>query len=259
MGAMQRGLEGRLAWVTGGGTGIGRATAAWLGRAGATVAISGRRVGELEDAAAALRAEGLRVEVAPADVSDAASVAAAHATLSGRHGPVSVLVCAAGTNVPDRHWSTLSPEGFSKVVQINLVGVANAVHAVLPGMRAAGTGSICVVSSFAGWAYKDFPGPAYSASKAALDPLVQSLNDEQGRHGIRACHFCPGEVSTPILMTRPVPPSTEELARMLRPEDVADAIGYVVTAPPHVCLAEVVIAPTWNRFYIGGEDLKRRA
>lgn len=259
MGAMQQGLDGKLAWVTGGGTGIGRATAAWLGRAGATVAISGRRVEELEKTAAELRAQGLRILVAPADVADAASVAAAHATISGRHGPVSVLVCAAGTNVPNRTWPKLTPEGFARVVQINLVGVANAVHAVLPGMRAAGGGSICVVSSLAGWSYKDFPGVAYSASKTALDPLVQSVNDEEGRHGVRACHFCPGEVATPILKSRPVPPSEEEIARMLRPEDVADAIGYVVSAPPHVCLAEVVIAPTWNRFYIGGEDLKRRA
>jgi NADP-dependent 3-hydroxy acid dehydrogenase YdfG len=115
------------------------------------------------------------------------------------------------------------------------------------------------VSSLAGWSYRDFPGVAYSSSKTALDPLVQSLNDEEGRHGVRVCHFCPGEVATPILKSRPVPPSDEEIGRMLRPEDVADAIGYVVTAPPHVCLAEVVIAPTWNRFYIGGEDLKRRA
>lgn len=259
MGARQQGLEGRLAWVTGGGTGIGKATAAWLARAGATVVISGRRIDELEKTAAELRAEGLRIEVAPADVSDAASVAAAHAAISGRHGPVSVLVCAAGTNVPNRSWSKLAPEGFAKVVQINLVGVANAVHAVLPGMRAAGAGTICVVSSMAGWSYRDFPGAAYSASKTALGPLVESLNDEEGRHGVRVCHFCPGEVATPILKTRPVPPADEEIARMLRPDDVADAIGYVVTAPPHVCLAEVVIAPTWNRFYVGGEDLKRRA
>jgi NADP-dependent 3-hydroxy acid dehydrogenase YdfG len=258
MATMQRGLEDRLAWVTGGGTGIGRATAEWLARAGATVAISGRRADELERTADALRAQGLRVEPVRADVSDAASVADAHAALSGRHGPVSVLVCAAGTNVPNRSWGKLTPEGFAKVTQINLAGVANSVHAVLPGMRAAGGGTVVVVSSFAGWAYRDFPGVAYSASKAALDPLVQSLNDEEGRNGIRACHFCPGEVATPILKSRPVPPSEEEEARMLRPEDVADAIGFVVTAPAHVCLAEVVIAPTWNRFYIGGEDLRRR-
>jgi NADP-dependent 3-hydroxy acid dehydrogenase YdfG len=258
MAATYPSLAGRLAWITGGGTGIGRETAAWLARAGATVAISGRRAEELERTAAELRAHGGAVETAPCDVGDADAVAAAHASIAGRHGPVSVLVCAAGTNVPNRSWSRLTPEGFAKVTQINLNGVANAVHAVLPGMRAMGAGTIVVISSMAGWTYRGFPGAAYSASKAALDPLVQSLNDEEGPNGIRVCHFCPGEVATPILKTRPVPPSDEEIARMLRPEDVAASIGWVVSAPAHVCLAEVVIAPTWNRFYVGGEDLKRR-
>jgi NADP-dependent 3-hydroxy acid dehydrogenase YdfG len=252
-------LAGRLAWVTGGGTGIGRASAARLARAGATVAISGRRVEELERTAAELRADGLSIVVAPADVVDPGSLAAAHALIVADRGPVSILVCAAGTNVPNRSWSKLTPEGFARVTGINLNGVANSVHVVLPGMRAAGDGTIVVISSFAGWAYRDFPGAAYSASKAALDPLVQSLNDEEGRNGIRVCHLCPGEVATPILKTRPVPPSDEEVARMLRPDDVAQAVGYVATAPRHVCLAEIVIAPTWNRFYVGGEDLKRRA
>jgi NADP-dependent 3-hydroxy acid dehydrogenase YdfG len=258
MGAAQQGLAGRTAWVTGGGSGIGKATAAWLARAGATVAISGRRGEELDKTAAELGAQGLRVVTAPADVGDAASVAQAHASIVERCGPVSVLVCGAGVNVPNRSWGRLTAADFARVVGINLNGVTNTVLAALPAMRAAGDGTIVVVSSILGWMYRDAAGAAYGASKTALGPLVESLNDEEGRHGIRACHLCPGEVATPILKNRPVPPSEEEVARMLRAEDVADTIGYVVTAPRHVCLAEVVIAPTWNRFYIGGEDLKRR-
>ncbi|HYF59609.1 MAG TPA: SDR family NAD(P)-dependent oxidoreductase [Burkholderiaceae bacterium] len=248
----------RIAWVTGGATGIGRATARRLAQGGATVAISGRRADELERTAAELGAEGLRIVPVPADVGDPASVGRAHAAIVAAHGPVTVLVTAAGTNVPNRAWSAVTPDAFERVVRTNLLGAANAVHAALPGMRAAGGGTIVVISSFAAWAYKDFPGVAYSASKTALGPLVQSLNDEEGRHGVRACHLCPGEVATPILKARPVPPSDEEVARMLRPEDVAASVAHVVDAPAHVCLAEVVIAPTWNRFYLGGEDLKRR-
>jgi NADP-dependent 3-hydroxy acid dehydrogenase YdfG len=251
-------LAGKLAWVTGGATGIGRSTAAWLGRAGAKVVISGRRKAELEQTAAELAQDGIQVDIAPLDVSDAAAVAVAHESIVARHGPVSVMICSAGTNVRDRSWSTLTAEGFSKVIDINLKGVAHCAHAVLPAMRSARDGVIVVVSSWAGWQYATFPGAAYTASKSALGPLTQSLNDEEGRHGIRVCHLCPGEVATPILKTRPVPPSDEEIARMLRPEDIADTIGFVVTAPAHVCLAEVVIGPTWNRFYIGGDDLKPR-
>jgi len=103
-----------------------------------------------------------------------------------------------------------------------------------------------------------FTGAAYGATKTGLAPLVESINDQEGRHGIRATLVCPGEVATPILRTRPVPPSEEEMARMLRPDDVADAIAYVVQAPAHVCLNEVVISPTWNRIYIGADDLKPR-
>lgn len=250
-------LAGRLAWITGGATGIGLATARRLGRAGATVAISGRRVDQLEQAAATLRGEGLTVVIAPADVADAAMVRDACTAIVERHGPVSVLVCSAGVNVRDRHWDKVTPDAFARVTSINLVGVANCVHPVLPGMRAAGGGVIVVVSSMAGWTYATFAGPAYSATKTGLGALVQSLNDDEGPNGIRACHLCPGEVATPILKIRPVPPSDAEIARMLRPEDVADTIAHVVTAPPHVCLSEVVIAPTWNRFYLGGEDLKR--
>jgi NAD(P)-dependent dehydrogenase (short-subunit alcohol dehydrogenase family) len=251
-------LAGKVAWVTGGATGIGRSTAQWLAKAGAKVAISGRRQDELQRTAAELTAQGLTVEPVPADVSDAASVAAAHEAIVSRLGEVAVLVCGAGTNVPNRQWGSLTPEGFAKVISINLNGVANCAHAVLPSMRAARDGVIVVVSSWAGWQYATFPGAAYTASKSALGPLTESLNDNEGRHGIRVCHLCPGEVATPILKTRPVPPADEEIARMLRPEDIAETVGFVVTAPPHVCLAEVVIGPTWNRFYIGGEDLKPR-
>jgi NADP-dependent 3-hydroxy acid dehydrogenase YdfG len=258
MAATASGLDGRLVWITGGATGIGRATAAWLGRAGATVAISGRRLDELERTAQALADDGLRVEIAQADVADVDAVTRAHDYLTGRHGPVSVMVCAAGTNIPNRSWARLTPDSFARVIATNVYGVSNCVQAVLPGMRAMGEGTIVVISSWAGWQYLPFAGAAYNASKSALAPLVQSLNDEEGRHGVRACHLCPGEVATTILRSRPVPPPEAELARMLRPEDVADAVGYVATAPRHVCLAEVVIAPTWNRIYIGGEDLQRR-
>ncbi len=251
-------LAGKVAWVTGGATGVGQATARWLAQAGATVVISGRRRQELSQTAAALQAEGLSAHAVPLDVADPAAVAAAHASIAARHGAVGVLVCAAGINVPRRSWADLTPEGFAQVVGINLEGVAWCVREVLPGMRAAGDGVIVIVSSWAGWTYLPVAGAAYSASKSALGPLVQSLNDQEGRHGVRVCHLCPAEIATPILKTRPVPPSDEDMARMLKPEDVAETIGFVVSAPPHVCLNEVVIAPTWNRIYIGAEDLKPR-
>jgi len=251
-------LQGQVAWVTGGGTGIGLAAAAAIGSEGARIALSGRRPRELSDGAAKLRERGIEALAVSADVADAESVATAHAQIADALGPVAALVCCAGTNVPNRMWPALTPQAFAHVVAINLNGVSYCVQAVLPGMRAAGAGAIVVVSSWAGWEYLSFAGAAYGASKTALSPLVKSLNDQEGQHGIRACHLCPGEVATPILRTRPVPPPPQDLERMLTPEDVGEAIRWVVAAPAHVCVNELVISPTWNRIYVGAPDLQRR-
>lgn len=251
-------FEGQVAWITGGGTGIGLETARRLARAGARVVVSGRRQAELDAAVDAMRAEGGQAGAVVLDVSDAKAVAAAADAILAQHGRIDLLVCSAGTNVPNRHWNTLTPEAFAKVTAINLNGVAFCVTAVLPAMRAAGRGTIAVVSSWAGWRFLPFTGAAYGATKMGLAPLVESLNDQEGRHGIRATLICPGEVATPILRSRPVPPPDADLARMLKPEDVADAIVYVAGAPAHVCLNEIVISPTWNRIYLGADDLRPR-
>lgn len=249
-------LNGKVAWVTGGATGIGHSAARMLAEEGASVAISGRRADALERAAAALREQGLDVAAYALDVGDAAAVARAAARIQVERGFVSVLVCSAGTNVPNRFWRDLTAESFASVVDINLQGAASCVHAVLPAMRERGDGVIAVVSSWSGRHYLPFTGAAYGASKMGLAPLVESINIEEGRHGVRASLIMPGEVATPILKTRPVPPSQAEMDRMLQPDDVADVIRYVATAPAHVCLNEVLIGPTWNRIYLGAEDLR---
>lgn len=248
----------KVAWITGGGTGIGLATAQRLASQGWHVAVSGRREAELKAACDAIAKAGGSAEAVPLDVSDAGAVTRAAEGILARNGRIDALVCSAGTNVPNRYWKDLTPEAFAKVSAINLNGVAFCVGAVLPAMRAAGGGSIVVVSSWAGWRYLPFTGAAYGATKQGLSPLVESINDQEGGNGIRATHVCPGEVATPILRSRPVPPPEEDIARMLKPEDVGDAIAYAVNAPAHVCLNEIVIGPTWNRIYRGAEDLRRR-
>ena len=229
-----------------------------LATGGHRVVVSGRRSAELDQAVGLLRGKGLTAHAQVLDVSDQAAVSRVAEAIASEHGAIDVLVCSAGTNVPNRYWDTLTPDAFAKVVAINLNGVAFCVAAVLPAMRRAGRGSIAVVSSWAGWRFTSFTGAAYGATKTALAPLVESLNDQEGRHGIRATLICPGEVATPILRSRPVPPSDEEIARMLTAEDVAEAVAYAMTAPAHVCLNEIVISPIWNRIYIGLAETARR-
>ncbi len=245
-----------LAWVTGGATGIGLAAATALGRSGHTVVISGRRQEKIDEALETLRAVGVNARGVALDVADAEAVADAAARLQSEHGTMSVLVASAGTNVPNRYWRDLDAASFARVSRINLEGVANSVCAVLPEMRKAGRGTIIVVSSWAGWRYLPFTGAAYGATKQGLAPLVESINDQEGRNGVRATMVCPGEVATPIMRLRPSPPPEADLERMLKPEDVGDAIAYIANAPAHVCINELVISPTWNRIYIGADDLK---
>lgn len=245
------------AWITGGATGIGFACARRLGQSGLKVAISGRREVELTRALDELAAEGIDVKVFPLDVSDAEAVARVARTIATELGPISALVCSAGTNVTARSWKQLAAADFARVAAINLNGVAYCVSAVLPGMRALRAGSIVVVSSWAGWTYLPVAGAVYGATKRALGPVVESINDQEGEQGIRATLLCPAEVATPILGTRPRPPAQADIARMLRPADIAEAAAYAIEAPPHVCLNEIVITPTYNRFYVGAQDLQR--
>lgn len=235
------------AWVIGGGSGIGQATALELCRSGWRVAVSGRGAAALQAFVEQVPAD--RALAVPCDVADAGAVSAAQRAISDVFGPLDALIYCAGINITNRHWGDLRPEDAKTLIDINLLGAAYSISSVLPAMRVAGRGTVVVVSSWAGWTPTLFTGPIYSASKTALGSLVESINAEEGRHGLRACLICPAEVATPILRSRSIPPSENDLSRMLQADDVAAAVSFAVCAPPHVCINELVISPVWNRIY----------
>ncbi|HTQ78134.1 MAG TPA: SDR family NAD(P)-dependent oxidoreductase [Burkholderiales bacterium] len=246
-------LRGKVAWVTGGGSGIGLAGAEELAKAGARVVISGRNEKTTRQAEKKLKALG-DAEGTVLDVADKKAVAAAAADIERRHGRIDILVASAGTNIAGgkRNLGTMSLEGWDDVVAINLSGLFYCCYAVIPGMRARKDGLIINVASWAGRYASVLTGPAYNATKRAVIAVSESINMEECRHGIRATSILPGEVATPILEKRPVPPSREERDRMAQPEDLGKAILFVATMPARTCVNELVIAPTWNRFYVGG-------
>jgi len=244
-------LKGKVAWITGGGSGIGLAGAIELGRAGAHVIISGRTAVTNASALKQVQAEG-SAEVLQLEVSDRKAVAKAAADILDRHQRIDILINSAGTNLGKRHLGNMSMEGWDDVVAINLSGLFYCCHAVLPAMRAQQEGLIINVSSWAGRYASMLTGPAYNATKRAVIALTESINMEECVNGIRATSVLPGEVATPILEKRPVPPSREERERMLQAEDLGQTLLYIASLPPRACVNELIISPTWNRLYIGG-------
>jgi NADP-dependent 3-hydroxy acid dehydrogenase YdfG len=243
-------LTGKVAWITGAGTGIGLAGARALAQAGATVVMSGRRAEVLDGEAARIRNEGGQAETAALDVADAPAVKRVADGILARHGRIDILLNSAGLNTTNRFWKNQTVEGWRDVVGINLDGSFYAIHAVLPAMRARKDGLVINVSSWAGVFHPKLTGAAYNGSKHAVTAMTETINMEEGVNGIRACALCPGEVATPILDRRPVPPSAEDRARMVQADDVGHTIRFLAELPAHVCINQLIISPTWNRMYI---------
>ncbi len=163
-----------------------------------------------------------------------------------------ILINSAGINDPRRNFFNVSTEAWDRIVGINLSGMFYCVHAVLPGMRSRKDGLIINVSSWAGRYASTLTGPAYNATKHAVIALTESINMEEGLNGIRATSVLPGEVATPILEKRPVPPTPEVRAKMLQAEDLGKTLLFIASLPARACVNEIIISPTHNRFYFGG-------
>lgn len=236
-------MTNRVLWVTGGGSGMGRAIAQRAARAGWRVAVTGRRRDALLETVELISSAGGDAFAAEADATQPESLAAAHERITTGFGQVQDLVTAAGLNAPNRRWGDQSMTEFAAIIDTNLTSVAHAIHLALPGIRAA-QGRIVVISSFAGWRFSTKGGVAYSASKTALASICATVNDEEGVHGVGATHLCPGDVDTPFLAMRPQVPDAEARRTMLTPEDIARSVQFVLDGPPHVRIDELVISPT---------------
>ena len=252
---MLESLKDKVIWITGAGTGIGQAAAVALAQNGAKVVLSGRRIDALQKTADLITTSGGFAFLEVLDVTDSLSIQAVVDRIVSRHGRLDTLVNNAGTNIPDRHWSKVTPEKWNEVIDIDLNGAFYCASAVLPIMRKQKDGLIINVSSWAGRFYMHLTGPAYSAAKHGMMGMNASINMEECINGIRACAICPGEVWTPIMDRRPDQLSDDVKAKMLKSEDVGEAILFVARLPKAVCINEMIISPTWNRGYIANLTL----
>lgn len=187
-------LAGKVALITGGGRGTGRACALALARAGADVAVLARSAGEVEDTAAAVRSLARRALALAGDVADSAQVNGAINRARAELGPVAILVAAAGVARSAKFTET-SDEEWERHLRTNVTGAFYAARGVAPDMLAAGWGRIVMIASVS----SRVPAPytaAYTASKHALLGLTRSLALEYAGRGITANAICPGFLDT---------------------------------------------------------------
>jgi NAD(P)-dependent dehydrogenase (short-subunit alcohol dehydrogenase family) len=233
-------LSGKVAVVTGGGSGIGLATVRRLIGAGARVHALDRRQETIDERLEAELSAGM-VTTHGLDVTDAERVERLIAQI-GDETPIELLVCAAGTNIPDRRLDELTQEGWHRVVETNLDGVFSCVRAALPQLRETRGHAVVIASVSSLW--PDGSGAAYQAAKAGVLALVRAASFEEHRNGVRFTAVLPGMTETGMISKRPSPPPAEVRAQMLQPDDVAATILCALSLPPRACLGELTIVPT---------------
>jgi NADP-dependent 3-hydroxy acid dehydrogenase YdfG len=239
-------LDGQVAIVTGGGTGIGRETAKLLAADGARIVIAGRRKPPLEAVVAEIEGVGGRAVARQADVSSLEEAAALGDWVARTYGRVDVLVNNAGHSSPNRTvW--VEHADWSRVVDVNLNGIYALTRSVLPTMVERGGGTVVTVTSLAALRPGLISGAAYGAAKAAARNFMQFVHTTLRDQGIRATTIVPAEVDTPILDARPHPPDAKARATMKQAEDVARAVLFCVTLPPRTVIEEIVMSPTSPR------------
>lgn len=241
-------LDGKVAVITGGGSGVGKAAARLFLDEGAKVVISGRNAEKLAATAAELNA-GDRLITVAADVSDASQCRQLIDAATATFGRVDILVNNAGMNVKNRAFREMTPEAWNTMIRANLDGAFYCTAAVLPQMLERKDGVIVNVVSIAGKRANPLGGVAYVASKFGMGALGTVLANEERENGIRVSNVYPGEIDTPILEQRPKPVSEEQRAVILKAEDVAEAVLFVASLPPRVSVPELIIKPSVHPYW----------
>jgi 2-hydroxycyclohexanecarboxyl-CoA dehydrogenase len=222
-------MKDKIAVVTGAASGIGRATAQALAEAGAKVVVADIDLDKGEAAAAAIRHDGHKAEFVQVDMTDGGSIGAFAAAVQTQFGPVDILVNGAGWGRTAPFWEG-TPEFWSKLVALNLVGPMTLAKALLPAMMERGGGRIVNIASDAG-RVGSLGETVYSAAKGGLIAFTKSLARETARYTISVNCVCPGPTDTPLMAA--VPDKVKEsltkaipFRRLGKPEEVADAVVF---------------------------------
>ena len=252
-------LSGRVAVVTGGGSGIGKETAILMAAEGAKVVVAGRRQAPLDEVVAGITSAGGEAVAKLVDIEDGDAAAELGRWTLSHYGRVDILVNNAGHSSRARSIRWVGVDEWQSVFRVNVEGVYRLTQAVIEDMLKRGEGTVITVSSMAALNPGLLGGAPYSAAKAASLNLMREINAELRNRGIRACTIIPAEVDTPILNRRPLPPGEKERATMMRPEDVAAAIMLCATMPARTLVEQIVMMPTRQRDVTKDIEAARRA
>jgi 3-oxoacyl-[acyl-carrier protein] reductase len=225
-------LDGRVALVTGASRGIGAAVARSLAAAGVRLGLASRSGDDL----------GIEGSVAMAcDVRDLASLEAVAAATVERFGGLDILIVNAGVGAYGP-FLDLPPEQLEEMIDVNVKGAIYSVRAALPHLLRSDGADIVTVASEAGRRGLPFEA-VYCASKFGQVGLTRALDHELREQGVRCTNVCPGGVSTDFAMGRGRTPEMPQLAGMMRPEDVAETVMFVLTRPRTHRILEVAFRP----------------
>lgn len=242
-------LSGKVVFITGASSGIGRACAFAFAREGARLFLSGRRAERIEADASALRTAGAGdVKIASLDVRDADAVARLVDRLPAEWAEIEVLVSNAGLSrgLDKLHEGSLSD--WNEMLDTNVKGLLHVARSVVPGMVGRGRGTVVHIGSVAG--HQAYPGGnVYCGSKAAVRAITDGLRIDLLGTGVRVTSVDPGMVATEFSEVRfhGDRERAEAVYRGMTPlsaEDVADVVLFAATRPPHVSVAQVLLLPT---------------
>jgi NAD(P)-dependent dehydrogenase (short-subunit alcohol dehydrogenase family) len=234
--------DGRVALVTGGSSGIGRAVAELLAHEGATVAVNSSDAAAAHGVVEDITAAGGRAVAAVADVADADQVREAVASVVARFGRLDTLVTSAGIQRYGTVTGT-SEQTWDEVFGVNVKGVFLAVRAAMPHLRRSGHGAVVIVSSVQATTTQNNV-VAYTASKGALNAFTRAVAVDEAPHGVRVNAVCPGSVDTPMLrasaaLFSSVPGGVEDtlrawgsahpMGRVGTPAEIAQAVSFLAS------------------------------
>ena len=241
-------LTGKVALITGGGTGIGEAAALALAAAGAAVVITGRRTARLDAVVAEITAAGGVAVAVQSDVAVEADAFAAVAAAVAQFGRIDVVINSAGVNEAGGI-EALSLELWRKVIDINLWGTIYTCKAAVPHLKAAGGGDIINISSTAGRRAAGLFG-SYATSKHGVNGFTESIRQELGGDNIRVCVIEPGATETDIAVSITDPTWSAAIQHhvskggAMAAADIADAIMFILTLPRRANVSQILIRPT---------------